>query len=303
MIKKFLVVLFIPLALFSGCKTRQVADGKPVVTVTIIPLRYFAEQLAGDHFRINVLVPPGVSHHNYDPTPRQLQELEKSKALFIIGHLGFEKSWIPKMRSNYRNLPVIDLSASISLIAVEGGEGIHAGEKEPASESAGHSHEGTDPHYWMSVVEARKLAATMAGGLIQADPSCRPAVEKNLERLTARIDSLGGSMTRQFENLTHRSFLIFHPALAYFARDYNLEQHSMELGGKEPTASHFKELVDLARVRNINTVFIQKEYDQENARTLAREIGALIVTIDPMSPDWFTEMEQLAGKVAGMDGR
>ena len=119
--QKFLVLLLVPVLLFAGCRTRQAAEGKPSVTVTIIPLRYFAGQLAGDHFRINVLVPPGVSHHNYDPTPRQLQELEKSKALFMIGHLGFEKVWIPKMKSNYGNLAIIDLSSGVNLIADEEG--------------------------------------------------------------------------------------------------------------------------------------------------------------------------------------
>ena len=303
MMKKFLVLLFVPLALFSGCKTKPSDNGKPVITVTILPLRYFAEQLAGDFFRINVLVPPGVSHHNYDPTPRQLQELEKSRILFVNGHLGFEKLWIPKMRTNYSNLLIIDLSTGIDLITVEGGEGGHAGENEQAGSSDGHSHEGVDPHYWMSVIEARKLVATMAGGLIQADPACKPVVEKNLAMLTLRLDSLAAAMSVQFKGLSHRSFLIFHPALAYLARDYNMVQHSMELGGKEPTASHFKDLVDLAGTEKINTVFIQKEYDQENAQTLARETGAQIVTIDPMSPDWFQEMKQLAGKIAGMDGR
>lgn len=303
MIKKLLVSLFISVVLLTGCKTKPADDGKPVVTVTILPLQYFAEQLTGDYFRINVLIPPGVSHHNYDPTPRQLRELEKSKVLFVNGHLGFEKSWIPKMKSNYRNLAIIDLSTGINLISEEGGEGGHADENEQINASGGRSHEGIDPHYWMSVTEARKLAATMAGGLIQADPACRQMVKKNLDKLTARLDSLGVAMNAQFKDLSHRSFLIFHPALAYFARDYNLEQHSMELGGKEPTASHIRDLVDLARIEKINTIFIQKEYDQENAQTLARETGARIVIIDPMSPDWFTEMEQLAKKIKGMDKR
>ena len=303
MMKKFLASLIFPIVILTGCKTGQADDGKPAVTVTIIPLRYFAEQLAGDHFRINVMVPPGVSHHNYDPTPRQLQELEKSKALFMIGHLGFEKGWIPKMRSNYRNLTIIDLSAGINLIADEEGEGVHTNETEQAAGSGGHYHEGIDPHYWMSVKEVRRLAATMAGGLIRADPACRQMVENNLGKLTTRLDSLGAAMLNQFKDLSHTHFLIFHPALAYFARDYNLVQHSMELGGKEPTASHFRKLVDLARTEKINTIFIQKEYDQENAQTLARETGARIVVIDPMSPDWFVEMDELAKKIKGMDGR
>ena len=109
--KKYLLVFLIfTVVLTVGCRTKPADDGKPVITVTILPYQYFAEQLAGDHFTINVLVPPGVSHHNYDPTPRQLQEFEKSRALFIIGHLGFEKAWVPKMKSN--SCLVIPASAS-----------------------------------------------------------------------------------------------------------------------------------------------------------------------------------------------
>ena len=75
----------------------------------------------------------------------------------------------------------------------------------------------------------------------------------------------------------------------------------MELAGKEPTAAHFKKLVDIAAIEKINTIFVQKEYDQENARTLTREIGATILTIDPMSPDWLGEMKELAEKIGKMD--
>lgn len=303
MMKKIQVFVFLGFALFCSCRNNRLREAKPIVTVTILPLRYFVEQLAGDHFLVNVLVPPGVSHHNYDPTPRQLRELEKSAALFVIGHLGFEKGWIPRMRSNYPNLAITDLSEGINLIADEEGEGGQGGEHATVIESGGHTHGGVDPHYWMSVSEARKFAGTMAGGLIKADPAFRQTIEVNLEKLLVRLDSLNATFSARFKNLSHRSFLIFHPALAYFARDFGLEQHSMELGGKEPTASHMKELVDLARSEKINTIFIQKEYDQENARTLARETGAMIVTIDPMSPDWFAEMEQLAGNIAGMDLR
>lgn len=301
MTKKHLVFLILAITVFSGCTPKRTTDDKPIVTVSILPFRYFAEQLGGDQFTINVLVPPGVSHHNYDPAPRQLERLEKSKVLFINGQLGFEKIWVPKMRSNYNNLTIVDLSAGMNLITAEGGEGGHDHEAMTKGQEEDHDHEGVDPHYWLSVPEARQLAASMAIGLIQADPACRQLIEDNLIRLTARIDSLGAAMDQKLSNLSHRSFLIYHPALTYLARDYSLHQHAMELGGKEPTASHFKELVNLAESEKINTIFIQKEYDQENARSLSRETGSKIVVIDPMSPDWFSEMEHLAGSLAEMD--
>jgi len=217
-------------------------------------------------------------------------------------HLGFEQAWAPRMKSNYPKMAIVNLSTGIDLITVEGGEGGHA-EGEHETEGHDHDHEGVDPHYWLSVQEAKTIARNMAHGLMKAEPACKQLIEQNMVNLHLRLDSLAMEMSTAFEGMTKKSFLIFHPALAYFARDYGMTQHSMEQAGKEPTASHFRELVDLARNEKINTIFIQKEYDQENATTFARETGATIVVIDPMSPDWMGEMRQLAVKIAAMEGR
>jgi len=294
MFKRLLVFLIPASFLVAGCRPDSATNtGKPVVTVTILPFRYFVEQLAGDRFKVNVLVPPGANHHAYDPTPRQLQDLEHSKALFVNGYLGFEQTWLPKVRSNLPQLPVVNLSAGIDLITIEGSEG----EQEDEADHAGHSHEGPDPHYWLSARDARILAGNMARGLIAADPQGEQLIQRNLTVLIARLDSLDTTINQALSGIENRSFIIFHPALNYFARDYDLIQHSMELGGKEPTASHFRDLVDLSINENISIIFVQKEYDQENARTLAREIGAEIISIDPMSADWIHEMSSLKDKL------
>jgi zinc transport system substrate-binding protein len=51
--------------------------------------------------------------------------------------------------------------------------------------------------------------------------------------------------------------MIYHPALSYFARDYGLQQISIEEGGKEPSPAHLKDLVDLCRQEDVRIIFIQ----------------------------------------------
>jgi zinc transport system substrate-binding protein len=80
--------------------------------------------------------------------------------------------------------------------------------------------------------------------------------------------------------------MIYHPNLAYLARDYGLKEISVETDGKEPSPSGMKSLVDEALAEGIHTVFLQREYDPRNARAVAAEIGAEIVVIDPLSADW-----------------
>jgi zinc transport system substrate-binding protein len=299
--KRSATIFVVILALLAGCKPAvQKNQDKPLVTVTILPYKYFVEQLAGDHFSVNVMVPPGANHHAYDPTPRQLQDLEASSTLFINGHLGFEQTWLPGIRTNHPDLNIIDLSGGANLITIEDSEGSHDHAAHEDGEDT-HSHEGPDPHYWLSVREAKGISAIIAKALIQASPSIEPLIRENLQKMTRTLDSLDQVFSSELNGLMHKSFIIFHPALNYLARDYGLTQYSMEAGGKEPAASHFRELVDLSKTENINTVFIQKEYDKENAETLAREIGARIVVIDPMSGDWLNEMKRIVSELASMD--
>ena len=51
-------------------KTRQ-------ITVTIEPLRYFTEQIAGDRFEVNTMVPKGGNPETYEPTPQQMIQCHK----------------------------------------------------------------------------------------------------------------------------------------------------------------------------------------------------------------------------------
>ncbi|HSH53330.1 MAG TPA: zinc ABC transporter substrate-binding protein, partial [Bacteroidales bacterium] len=73
------------------CCTPQPKNNKPTITVSILPQKYFIEKIAGDHFTVNVMIPPGASPVTYEPTPKQMQELTISDVYFRIGHIEFEK--------------------------------------------------------------------------------------------------------------------------------------------------------------------------------------------------------------------
>ena len=90
------------------------------------------------------------------------------------------------------------------------------------------------------------------------------------------------------------TFLIYHPALSYFARDYGLKQLSIEEGGKEPSPAQLKALIETCRKEHAHTIFVQQEFDQRNAQLIADELGVHIVSINPLSYDWADEMVRVA---------
>ena len=88
--------------------------------------------------------------------------------------------------------------------------------------------------------------------------------------------------------------MIYHPALSYFARDFDLEQISIEEEGKEPTPGHLKKLIQECMKKNIHVIFIQPEFDKKNAEVIAEQTKSKIIPINPLTYHWHDEMLNVA---------
>lgn len=282
--RKIIVIILLPILIFS-CSSSKKQDDKPIVTVSILPQKYFVEQIAGTEFEINVMLPPGANPSDFEPTPKQIQDLNKSKIYFYIGHLGFEKSWMIKFSETAKNVSYISCSQGIDLLR-------------SIEDSHSHTHgNGTDPHIWTSPENVKTIARTICSTLSEIYPEKSDFFKNNLDEFIGEIDILDSYIRETLAEKQSGSFLIFHPSLGYYARDYHLRQYSVEYEGKPPSTAQMKELVDLAEKEKIATVFIQSQFETSKAKTIAKEINAIVETIDPLAEDWLSEMYGLTEKM------
>ena len=278
--KRLLPILTLFICFACG-NTAQKSE-KAIITVTIEPLRYFTEAIAGENYQVVSMVPKGSSPENYDPTPQQLVNLSKSQAYFRIGHIGFEQAWMKKLEANCPDMKIYDTSKGIDLIRDKGhwhGNHFHEG--------------GVEPHIWNSTQNALIIADNIYQALCELDTTHQADYKYRLDSLKQSIQQTDAETRRLLEN-ADSTFLIYHPALSYFARDYGLKQISIEEGGKEPSPAQLKKLIETCRNENVHTIFVQQEFDQRNAQLIAHELGIDIVSINPLSYDWTEEMLQTA---------
>jgi len=283
--KKYLYLFFVVL---FACQPKS-KESSNLVSVSILPQKYFVEQIAGNLVQINVLVTPGSSPHNYEVLPSQMKDLDKSKAWLQVGLLTLEDALKDKLANINKNLAIVNCSEGI--IPIAGTE----------HEEEGHEHsanEAFDPHIWLAPADVKIMAKNTLNALKVGFPQHSSAFDANYTRFIARIDSVSAVIDQKLAPTKNRNILIFHPALAYYARQFNMSQIALEFDGKEPSPRHMKEVVDLAHEQNIHVIFIQKEFDPAFAQQLSREIDGKVVIIDPLDYNWEKQMLDITEKIA-----
>lgn len=264
----------------------QSADDSHRVSVTIEAQRYFAERIGGAHFTIHTVVPPGQSPETFDPTPQEMMAVARSRAYLRVGRIGFEQVWMPTIVEQNPHLQVFDLSQGIRWI-----------DSDPSAHDQ-HAHGGGDPHIWNAPATARQMAENTLRAFCLLDTAHTAVYRAAHASLVAEIDSTDAALHAMLDTLTHRTFIIYHPALTYFAQAYHLKQLAIETDGKEPSAASMKKLIDEARAQHVRVVFVQREFDRKHAESVAREIGARVVIIDPLSAQWKDEMLKIGQALA-----
>lgn len=290
------IYLLLAIVGLSACQGKK-EGGTRTISVTIEPQRYFAEKIAGDLFHINCVTPAGQSPETYDPTPQQMVQISQSQAYFRIGEIGFEQAWMKNLQSQNPDMAVFDLSEGMELIKNEE-EAHEEGEAHPH-----HHHGSVDPHIWTSISGARVIAQNTYQAFIKLDPENQEVYRAGYQRLIEEIDSTEAEMKQLLQPLAGTAFIIYHPALTYFAREFGLKQLCIELDGKEPSPAQLKQLLEAATQSGAKVVFVQQEFDQKNAELIAKETGCRLVTINPLSYNWHDEMIRLATILAGKDGQ
>ena len=271
MMRKIFFLLLICFAISCGRGGND--SGNKIITVSIAPFKYFVEEIAGNDFTVNIMVPAGADPHTYEPFPGQISKLRKSVAYISNGYLGFEMNWLDRFYETNRTMKKLSLADGINPIV-------------SSSQHKGGHIEGADPHYWVSARCALIMASSVKELLNELNPSQKVKYEENYQALISKIQEVDRKARELFSDIPNRCFMIYHPNLAYVARDYGLEEIPVEFEGKEPSPSRMKELIDRARKENIKTIFVQREYDTKNAKAIAGEIGAEITLIDPLSENW-----------------
>ena len=290
-----LIGLLAALLLLGGVTPAAAGEALPVF-VSILPQKYFVEQVGGGHVAVSVMVAPGASPATYEPKPRQMTALAAAKAYFAVG-VPFEAAWLPRIQAANPGMRVVDTAAGI----VKRPMAAHAHEGD-ADHDHHHDagHQGVlDPHVWLSPPLVKVQARAIRDALVALDPIHQADYDAGLARFVQQIDGLDRELRETFAGREGMGFMVFHPAWGYFAEAYDLVQIPIEIEGKDPKPAQLQQLIETARSRDIRVIFVQPQFSGQSAAAVAAAIGGVVLPADPLAPDWADNLRRQAAQIRG----
>lgn len=272
----------------TGCGGSRI--DRPTLAVSIAPQKYLLEKIVGSDYNVITLLPPNSDPETYDPSVSTLSGLQKSDIYFRLGTIGFEQAIIGKISENLPELKIVDTSVDIPLAS-----GTHSGPL------------GTDPHVWTSVRNGGVIASNMQKALVKNYPGKEKELTRRYRQLDAELAELDSTLTAILAPCKGSAFVIRHPSLTYFARDYGLTQLSLEHDGKEPSAKQLADRLEAIKAAKPVVFFLEKGHSNAAMEDLAAQMNIPTVEISLLDYDWketlLTMARAIASKAAAAPGQ
>ncbi|MFP4424293.1 MAG: metal ABC transporter solute-binding protein, Zn/Mn family [Candidatus Woesearchaeota archaeon] len=248
---------FLFLLVLTGC---QQSDTD--IFVSLVPLQGIVQEIS-DNMTVDVMVPVGANPHTYEPTPSKIKEVSEARMYVKAGSgIEFEVAWFDKIRSLNKDMIVVDASDGLDF---------------------------ENPHIWLSLSNLEVIANNIYQGLAELDPENKETYKANLDEYLSRIRSIDQEIT-----VRNKSFVAFHPAWDYFARDYNLTQVPIMKEGKEPTFQDVREVIEKVNEENISVILVSPQFSSRYADAISEETNAKVVRADTLASDTPSTIREIA---------
>ena len=242
----------------SNLQFIQTENSKLQVISSFYPLHEFTQIVGGEKVDAILLVPVGVEPHDWEPTIKDVQRMQTADFIVING-IGFE-NWVDSLADNNYQGIIIDTSKGII------------------------SKQSNDPHIWLNPVYAIKQVQNIELAFSNYDPENKEFYHTNAARYSEKLHSLDTKIRNELSKC-NRDFITFHDSFSYFAKEYDLNQHTILQTNNfhgEVTAKTLENVISIAKQFKAKVVFSEENISSKSSETIANEIGANVSVLSTL---------------------
>lgn len=267
-----LIILIFLFYFFFKDKTKKTkgenGSGKKItVSASFYPLYFFASEIGRDKAEVNNITPFGAEPHDYEPAPKDIARIENSQLLILNG--ANLEPWGNKIK---------DILKHSGITIVVAGDKIATQNLNESGKTI------LDPHIWLAPTLAKIEVETILYGYLKVDPKDANYYAQNADNLLHKLDELDTDFRSGLSSCKKRDFVTSHAAFGYLAKEYHLNQVAISgiSPDEEPSAKTFAQIADFAKKNDIHYIFFESLVSPKMSETIASEIGAKTLVLDPV---------------------
>jgi zinc transport system substrate-binding protein len=245
-------------ALIAAAHCRS-TDSRPLVVTSFLPIYCWTINIAGEHARVENLLPSRAEPHEYAFTSSDARKLSHAD-LVIVNGVSLE-GWLPKFASlapnSAKNLVTLSESLRPQLIS-------------------------DNPHLWLDPQLAVAAVTNITAALQRIDATHAPRFASNATAYITRLQKLDADIRQELSGVTNRAIVTYHDAFPYFARRYGFEVVGVveKVPEVNPTPKYLARLRRTMKERNVQAIFIPPNSASRLARQIAEDFHVQLVELD-----------------------
>ncbi len=283
--KTILFVLLLTILIGTGSFLyRQNADKQQEsqprkVAVTIFPLYDIVRNIAGKEVQTVLVLDPGASPHSFDPSPEDIRKIQGADAIFMIDYGIDQWSSTLAQSADIKKQIIVDKNVTLR----EFSDDDH--QEEAADGNQGE--EGFDPHYWLSVNNARGIASQVKNELSMLYPEYEQSFETNFIQYEAELTQLDEEIRSKISLLENKNIATFHNAWGYFDEEYGITIVATfeEFPGEEPSPEYLQEFTEKVKESGVTVIFAEPQFSTSSLEPIAKDLN---IRISQLAPEGMT---------------
>ena len=286
---------------FTACQNTEkktVAEKKLKVVTTLFPLYDFARQVGRERIEVNLLLPPGVEAHAFEPRPSDIKRIQDADIFLFTNK--FMEPWVGGLIKGIdtRNLTVVDTSKGITLLQRTDD---HDAEEQARADASGDA----DPHIWLDLSNATRMVDTIASQFIAKDPRGNDFYMKNADEYKKKLEELDKKYKNTLSHCKNRVIVhAGHFAFGYLTKRYGITYVSAYRGfspDAEPTPRRLVEITKNVRKYGVKYIYYEELSAPRVADVIAKETGCGLLMLHGAHNVTKEEMERGATFISLME--
>ena len=245
--------------LLAGCGSAGGRDegDRPVVLTTFTVLQDIAQNVAGEHLRVESITKPGAEIHGYEPTPGDVAKA--SEADLILDNGLYLEAWFGQFVET-ADVPHAVVSDGVEALDIAGDAGT------------------PNPHAWMSPEAAQVYVDNMVTAFSELDPEHAEDFAANAEGYSRQLQQIHDELVETVGALpeNERALVTCEGAFSYLARDVGLDEHYIwpVNAEQQATPQQIAAVIETVDEQDIPAVFCESTVSDAPMQQVVEATGA-----------------------------